>query len=140
MRVVPELLTQELMNISFQRKTDLAFAVMRTLAEAERRLSGADLAREVGTTLSYLPQIVSPLIAAGWISSGRGPGGGYELTEAASGVHLLDVVEVTEGPAESGRCVLRDAPCPGETQCGVHAVWAEARHVLLAGLARIPVG
>ncbi len=127
------------MNISFQRKTDLALSVMRTLTEAGGRLSGSELAREVGTTLAYLPQIVSPLIAAGWISSGRGPGGGYQLTEAASGLHLLDVVEVTEGPAESGRCILRDAPCPGIAPCGVHSVWAEARQVLVAGLAEIPV-
>lgn len=127
------------MNISFQRKTDLALSVMRTLTETDGRLSGSELAREVGTTLAYLPQIVSPLIAAGWITSGRGPGGGYQLTEAANGLHLLDVVEVTEGPAESGRCILRDAPCPGATPCGVHAVWAEARQVLVAGLAKIPV-
>lgn len=127
------------MNISFQRKTDLALSVMRTLTETDGRLSGSELAREVGTTLAYLPQIVSPLIAAGWITSGRGPGGGYQLTEAANGLHLLDVVEVTEGPAESGRCILRDAPCPGAAPCGVHAVWAEARQVLVAGLAKIPV-
>ncbi|MEX0796488.1 MAG: Rrf2 family transcriptional regulator [Acidimicrobiia bacterium] len=127
------------MNISFQRKTDLALSVIRTLTETDGRLSGSELAREVGTTLAYLPQIVSPLIAAGWITSGRGPGGGYQLTEAANGLHLLDVVEVTEGPAESGRCILRDAPCPGATPCGVHAVWAEARQVLMAGLAKIPV-
>ncbi|MEX1091834.1 MAG: Rrf2 family transcriptional regulator [Acidimicrobiia bacterium] len=127
------------MNISFQRKTDLALSVIRTLTETDGRLSGSELAREVGTTLAYLPQIVSPLIAAGWITSGRGPGGGYQLTEAANGLHLLDVVEVTEGPAESGRCILRDAPCPGATPCGVHAVWVEARQVLMAGLAKIPV-
>lgn len=127
------------MNISFQRKTDLALSVMRTLTKADGRLSGSALAREVGTTLAYLPQIVSPLIAAGWITSERGPGGGYQLTKAANGLHLLDVVEVTEGPAESGRCILRDAPCPGLAPCGVHAVWSEARQVLMAGLAKIPV-
>ncbi|MEX1249199.1 MAG: Rrf2 family transcriptional regulator [Acidimicrobiia bacterium] len=127
------------MNISFQRKTDLALGVLRALTKADGRLSGAELARQVGTTTSYLPQVIAPLIGAGWINSGRGPGGGYQLTDAAGDLYLLDVLEVTEGPAESGRCILRDAPCPGETQCGVHVVWTDARRVLVDGLAKIPV-
>ncbi len=127
------------MNISFQRKTDLALGVLRALTKTDGRLSGAELARQVGTTTSYLPQVIAPLIGAGWISSGRGPGGGYQLTDAADDLYLLDVLEVTEGPPESGRCILRDAPCPGDTQCGVHAVWSDARRVLVDGLAKIPV-
>jgi Rrf2 family iron-sulfur cluster assembly transcriptional regulator len=127
------------MNISFQRKTDLALAVLRALTSAGGRLSGANLARQVGTTITYLPQIVAPLIGAGWISSGRGPGGGYQLTDAASDLCLLEVVEVTEGPTESGKCILRDAPCPGDLPCALHAVWANARQILVEGMALIPV-
>ena len=127
------------MNVSFQRKTHLALSVLQALATAGARISGADLAGEVGTTISYLPQVVAPLINAGWISSGRGPGGGYQLTDAASDLRLLDVVEVTEGPTESGKCILRDAPCPGAEPCAVHAVWANARRVLVEGMATIPV-
>ena len=127
------------MNISFQRKTDLALAVIRALTSAGGRLSGTDLADRVGTTITYLPQVIAPLINAGWISSGRGPGGGYKLTDAASDLRLLDVVEATEGPTESGKCILRDGLCPGEPPCAVHAVWANARRVLVEGLATIPV-
>jgi Rrf2 family iron-sulfur cluster assembly transcriptional regulator len=127
------------MNMSFQRKTDLALAVLRALTSAGGRLSGAELAFRVGTTINYLPQVIAPLINAGWISSGRGPGGGYQLTETASDLRLLDVVEVTEGPTESGKCILRDAPCPGLEPCAVHAVWANARRVLVEGMATIPI-
>lgn len=77
------------MNINFQRKTDLALGVLRALTKADGRLSGAELARQVGTTTSYLPQVIAPLIGAGWISSGRGPGGGYQLTHAADDLYLL---------------------------------------------------
>ena len=127
------------MNISFQRKTDLALAVLRALTSAGGRLSGADLALQVGTTITYLPQVIAPLVGAGWISSGRGPGGGYQLTDTASDLRLLEVVEVTEGPTESGKCILRDAACPGEPPCAVHAVWADARRVLVEGMANIPI-
>ncbi|MGA7271240.1 MAG: Rrf2 family transcriptional regulator [Acidimicrobiia bacterium] len=127
------------MNISFQRRTDLALGVLRALAAAPEVVAGADLADEVGTTVSYLPQVMAPLIKAGWVASDRGPGGGYRLTGAASDVRLLDVIEATEGPAADGRCVLRDAPCPGDEQCAVHVVWTEARRVLTEGFSAIAV-
>lgn len=127
------------MNISFQRRTDLALGVLRALALAPEVVSGSDLADEVGTTVTYLPQVMAPLIRAGWVTSDRGPGGGYRLTPAARDVRLLEVIEVTEGPAADGRCVLRDAPCPGDEACPVHVVWTEARRVLTEGFSAIPV-
>lgn len=126
------------MNLGFQRRTDLALAVLRALGEAQgERVAGAALADRVGTTTSYLPQVMAPLIQAGWVTSGRGPGGGYQLNASASDLRLLEVIEATEGPASDGRCVLRDAPCPGDDPCQIHAVWSEARRVLLAGFASV---
>ena len=127
------------MNISFQRRTDLALSALRALHESGGRMTGADLAERVETTASYLPQVIAPLIRVGWITSDRGPGGGYQLTDAVAGISLLDVIGVTEGPAADGRCVLRDAPCPGDEACPVHTVWVEARRVLVDGFGTIPV-
>ncbi len=94
------------------------------------------MAREVGTTASFLPQIMSPLIRAGWVISERGPGGGYILTDDS--ISLLDVIEATEGPTVDGRCALRDAPCPGEVPCQVHHVAVAAREMLRDGFSQIP--
>ena len=44
-------------------------------------------------------------------------------------------VDCTERP---GRCVLRDAPCPGNEECPIHLAWVEARAVLISGLESIP--
>ncbi|CAN5465745.1 hypothetical protein BH24ACT7_BH24ACT7_21090 [soil metagenome] len=101
-------------------------------------MAGSALANGIGTSVSFLPQIMAPLIQAGWVASERGPGGGYRLTDQAAGASLLDVMEVTEGPPENGRCVLADGPCPGSPSCAIHDVWVEARRVLTDGFARIP--
>lgn len=123
----------------FQRRTDLALAALRRLGETEgRRLSGTALASEIGTTASFLPQIMSPLIGAGWVVSERGPGGGYSLTDDSDSISLLDVIEVTEGPTADGRCALRDAPCPGDPPCQVHEVTVAAREMLRDGFRQIP--
>jgi Rrf2 family protein len=124
------------MNISFQRRTDLALSALLALDTVEGRLGGAELAGRIGTTPAYLPQVMAPLVQAGWVTSGRGPGGGYALDPSAHTARFLDVVEATEGPTVDGRCVLRDSPCPGDEVCPIHAVWSEARQVLVDGLDR----
>ncbi len=122
-----------------QRRTDLALSALHRLSEAEgRRLTGHALARNVGTTASFLPQIMSPLIRAGWVVSERGPGGGYTLTGDSDSISLLDVIEATEGPTVDSRCALRDAPCPGDVPCQVHHVTVAAREVLRTGFSEIP--
>lgn len=123
----------------FQRRTDLALAALRRLGESDgRRLTGTALAREIGTTSSFLPQIMAPLIRAGWVDSERGPGGGYTLTDDSDSISLLDVVEATEGPTVDGRCALRDAPCPGDPPCQVHEVAVAASEMLRDGFRQIP--
>lgn len=123
----------------FQRRTDLALAALRRLGESDgRRLNGTALAREVGTTASFLPQVMAPLIRAGWVVSERGPGGGYILTDDSDSISLLDVVEVTEGPTVDDQCALRDAPCPGDAPCRVHEVAVAAREMLRDGFRQIP--
>lgn len=127
------------MNITFQRRTDLALLALRTMASSGGVTSRSELASKTGTTPSFLAQVMSPLVEAGWVTSSRGPGGGYRLTEAASDARLLDVVEVMEGPSVDGKCVLRDAPCPGEDSCPIHVIWTEARRVLMDGFEQILV-
>jgi Rrf2 family protein len=126
------------MKFSFQRRTDLALSALRRLADSEVSVSGSDLADALDTTVTFLPQVMSPLVKAGWVESGRGPGGGYRLTARAHGISLFDVVERTEGPSDDGRCVLRDDPCPGEQACQMHTVWIEVRELLIEGLRSIP--
>jgi Rrf2 family iron-sulfur cluster assembly transcriptional regulator len=126
------------MKLALNRRTDLALLAMGQLSRYEESLSGAALAEAIGTTVTFLPQVMAPLIKGGWVASDRGPGGGYRLTGEARQAHLLDVIEATEGPAEDGRCVMRDGPCPGQPSCPVHAVWMEARQVLTDGFHEIP--
>jgi Rrf2 family protein len=122
-----------------QRKTGLALSALQCLgAASEHRLTGVELAKAIETSMSFLPQVMAPLVRSGWVASERGPGGGYLLTEESASATWYDVIEVTEGPTINDRCVLRDAPCPGDDACQVHLVADDARAVLIDGLRRIP--
>lgn len=117
------------------RKADLATRTLVALDGASR-LKAGDLAQALGTTSGFVPQVVGPLVRAGWVRSEPGPAGGYSLSVDLTEISVLDVIEAAEGPTDSGRCVVVDRPCDSANPCVVHDAWVEARRLLLAQLAR----
>lgn len=130
----PEFFSMQLMNIDLSRRTDLGIKAMAVLTDARGRMSGSYLAQEIETTTQFLPQVLAPLVKAGWIDSERGPGGGYLAVVPLEEISLFDFIEATEGAIENGRCVMRDGPCPGTEGCAVHTAWLPAREVLVRRL------
>jgi Rrf2 family protein len=122
-------------ELVLNRRTHLALSAFEVLSQANQRMSRAALAEAVGTSNHFLPQVLRPLIDAGWVASQRGPTGGYELIVDPATVSLLDVVEVVEGPM-AGRCVLTGGACPGDQSCPFHATWTEVQASLRTELGR----
>ncbi len=122
------------MIVSLSRRTHLALEALEVLSTTGERISGGDLAEQIGSTVQFLPQVLSPLVRAGWIDSERGPGGGYRAAVPLGSISLLALIEATEGEIDNGRCVLRDGPCPGTETCPVHEAWMAARDVLVEKL------
>lgn len=127
------------MDLRFSRRTHLAMKALQELRDYEM-LSGSELAERIDTTSPFLPQVLGPLVKAGWVESQPGPGGGYRLSVSLGDVSLLELVETVEGPAETGRCVLRDGPCPGTESCPVHEAWLSARNELTERLGAMSAG
>ena len=127
------------MRLEVRRQSDLAVRALRALAADSQRVKSADLATRIGTTAGFVPQVLSPLIQSGWVRSDPGPTGGYSLAVDLAEVSLLAVIEATEGPTDSGRCVLADRPCNEFDGCALHVPWHQARAELLRHLAAVSV-
>lgn len=128
------------MRLEITKRTDQAIRALRVLdGRREAVVPGTDVAYEIGASLHYLPQIMKPLIGAGWVTSAPGPSGGYRLGHRLDRVSVLDVVEVIEGPTDDGRCVLKGAPCQTIRACAMHEAWTRARGALLKELGATPV-
>lgn len=125
--------------MSLQRKTELALRALRALDIAGAVVPGGVLASRIETTPAYLPQVMAPLVAAGWVSSGRGPNGGYALREAARAISMLELIGAAEGPVPSDRCILRGGPCGQGPICTMHDPWRRAQAALVRELDSIPV-
>jgi Rrf2 family protein len=126
-------------RLEVTRKSDLAVRILKVLSERHDRIKGPDLADLVGSTAGFVPQVITPLVRAGWVRSDPGPTGGYRLVIDPSELSILEVIEAIEGPTESGRCVLADRPCSEAGQCALHEPWTRARAGLLRELDRTTI-
>lgn len=118
------------MRLEFMRRTDLALRALRQLETARSPLQASDLAATLKSTRQFMPQVLAPMVRAGWITSSPGPRGGYTLATDLTTRSLLEVIELIEGPTDGGRCAL-GGPCRSEVRCAAHDAWTEARHGLL---------
>lgn len=123
------------MRLELSQRTDLAVRALFLLAQRQDRTKAQDLADELGSTANYLPQVMGPLVAAGWIDSAPGPLGGYRLIGDLDEITVLQLIEANEGPTDTGQCVLVDRACLAEGPCVLHEPWNRARSALLAELA-----
>ncbi len=129
------------MRLELSNRTHLAKLAMEQLASdgSGQPVKGGDLAAVIGTTRHYLPQVMRPLVAPGWVASEPGPSGGYRLTDSGRRTTLLQLIEAVEGPIVNGRCVLRGAACPPSEPCALHETWSRARSAMVAELGAVRV-
>lgn len=127
------------MRLTVSKRTDLAIRAYRYLHEHPGRIPGRQVAEAVGTSVPFLSQVLTPLVAAGWIDSRTGPSGGYALRNVADELTLLEVVQAVEGPMVDGQCVLDHSECNRSNPCVLHFMWSGARTSLMDSLRRVRV-
>jgi Rrf2 family iron-sulfur cluster assembly transcriptional regulator len=74
-------------------------------------------------SLSYLEQLFGKLRRAKLVSSVRGPGGGYNLAQAAQGITVADIVTAVDETLDATQCGGREN-CHEEKRCMTHDLWA----------------
>jgi Rrf2 family protein len=122
------------MRLEITRRADLAVRALAELDATDGRCKSADLAAALGTTTGFVPQVVGPLVKAGWVASDPGPTGGYRAAVSLADVTLLEVIEAVDGPTDTGRCVVAERPCDARNRCALHDAWGRARDELMATL------
>jgi len=127
------------MRLEVTRRAELAVRALAVLAGAPRHWKAPELADQLGTTPGFVPQVVGPLVKAGWVRSDPGPTGGYVSRVGLDDVSVLQVIEAVDGATDHGRCVVADRPCDGGLPCALHHAWSRARGELLDVLGGTPI-
>jgi Rrf2 family protein len=85
---------------------------MVLIARAHESLNAVQIAETTGSSRHHIAKILQRLVKEGFITSARGPKGGFELKQDASSVSLLDIYEAIEGKVEVSECPMEHAICP----------------------------
>ena len=79
-----------------------------------------EMATELSIPQPYLSKVLQQLSKSGIISSAKGRGGGFYLSEQNMKRPLIDVVICIEGHNVFNKCVLGLAECSDENPCILH--------------------
>jgi Rrf2 family iron-sulfur cluster assembly transcriptional regulator len=103
------------------------FAVTAMVDLAMRQNRGpvtlAAISERQHISLSYLEQLFGKLRRAKLVSSVRGPGGGYNLAQAAQDISVADIVSAVDEPLDATQCGGKEN-CHDDRRCMTHDLWA----------------
>lgn len=91
----------------------------------------SDLAKELGLPKPYLSKILQKLAKADLISSSKGRGGGFYLTEDNLKKTLLDIIVCIDGSNTLNECILGQPTCSDENPCSLHHYYKDIKRDLL---------
>jgi Rrf2 family iron-sulfur cluster assembly transcriptional regulator len=126
-------------RLEVTRRAELAVRALAAIGSADGRVKGRHLAEVCETTPSFLTQVMSPLVKAGWVRSDPGPTGGYALDVDLDGLTVLAVIEAVDGATDDGRCVVSGRACDSSVPCVLHGAWTRARAELERVLGSVAV-
>ncbi|MCU0294040.1 MAG: Rrf2 family transcriptional regulator [Thermoanaerobaculaceae bacterium] len=101
---------------------------------------GKDMASQTGIPANYLSKILNQLRKRGLVQSQKGWGGGFLLQGHTLSVPISEVVELFDGPRETGQCVFELQPCDASHPCPLHQRWERVRHEYQSMLSTLTIG
>jgi Rrf2 family protein len=100
---------------SISEASSIAIHSLALVADSEGPLNVNRLSEETGFSKNHIAKVMQTLVKHGYLQSGRGPKGGFEIRRNADEVSLLEIIELIEGRKESHYCGISEEKCPFET-------------------------
>ena len=103
-----------------------ALRMMIDIAEhgADGLVSVKEVSARQGISVKYMEQIVSTLTRAGLLRSGRGSGGGYQLTKAPAQYTAGEILRAIEGKLAPVACLADETNrCGRKAYCKALGFW-----------------
>lgn len=90
-----------------------------------RTVTLAGIAARQEISLSYLEQLFAKLRRSGIVSSVRGPGGGYRLSNPIDQIRIADIILAVDEPIKTTRCETGSPKgcTPQLSRCMTHDLW-----------------
>ena len=100
-------------NIS--EASSIAIHSLALVSQSEKILNVNQIAGLTEFSKNHISKIMQTLVRHGYLSSGRGPKGGFVSSMDADNVTLLEIIELIEGRLSDVHCNIGEGKCPFET-------------------------
>jgi Rrf2 family transcriptional regulator, cysteine metabolism repressor len=100
------------------------------LHSGKEPVSLKDIAGQQQISLSYLEQLIAPLIAGGIIRSTKGPKGGIALARKPGDIKLSEITHLLEGSVAPVECIDNPEVCKRSEFCATRDIWSELKDVM----------
>lgn len=125
------------------RAADYAVRALVYLAGLDHSMLVAqqEIATAIDAPYTFSGKVLQRLVAAGFVLSRRGKGGGFGLTERGRASSMFDVVVAVDGHPALNDCLSAEGRCHRAAHCAARRVWSTAQSQVIATLraARIEV-
>jgi Rrf2 family protein len=97
---------------SLSEAASIALHGIILVAQEKEGLNVIKIAERTDTSKHHVAKVMQRLVKAGYLTSQRGPSGGFLLRKKPEDINFLDVYEAIEGPIEITSCPMDKQICP----------------------------
>ncbi len=98
---------------SLSEASSIAIHSMALIANSNIKLNVTKMADMTGFSKNHMSKVLQTLVKYNYLSSTRGPAGGFTLIKEPDSITLLEIYEVIEGKLTNGQCIKK-SNCPFE--------------------------
>ena len=96
-------------------------------AAHDKKVGIDEISEQLSIPRHFLAKVLQSLARSGLISSIKGPGGGFYLTDEQKQQPILDIMKVLEGPAPLDKCIMGFPHCNAANPCMLHVEYIDCR-------------
>ncbi len=98
--------------VSISEAASIALHGMIIIARSDKNVNVLDIADSTQTSKHHVAKVMQRMVKQGYLSSQRGPTGGFVLKKEPKKITLLEIYETIEGEIEITKCYLNKQICP----------------------------
>jgi Rrf2 family protein len=98
--------------ISLSEAASIALHGVILIGRADKGINVTRIAEEINSSKHHVAKVMQRLVKEGYLSSQRGPTGGFILKKDPENINFLELYETIEGKIEINTCPMNKPVCP----------------------------
>lgn len=98
--------------ISLSEAASIALHGMILVGRAQTGINVTKIAEEINSSKHHVAKVMQRLVKSGYLSSQRGPTGGFVMKKDPENINFLEIYETIEGKIEINTCPMNKPVCP----------------------------